>query len=97
MKICSELCKLRGREKKFKSEQNRKIGLNEINYMQQLNFAKGDFFSCPAPLRWNPGFFFGCGFAALGSLRLILRVFPSHACLSIVDCIFVSVTVKIHF
>ena len=51
MKIHSELCELRGREKKFKSEHNRKIGLNEINYLQQLNFAKEDFFSRPAPLR----------------------------------------------
>ena len=42
---------LRGHEKKFKNDQNRKIGLNEIKHLQLLIFAKTDFFSRPAPLR----------------------------------------------
>jgi hypothetical protein len=44
---------LSGREKKFKNQQNRKICLNEIKYLQLLIFAKGDFFSCPASLLSN--------------------------------------------
>jgi hypothetical protein len=43
----SELC---GHEKKFKNDQIRKIGINEINDLQVLILAKIDFFSRPASL-----------------------------------------------
>jgi hypothetical protein len=46
----SELCVLSGHEKKFKNDENAKIGLNEIKYLQVLIFAKIDFFSRPASL-----------------------------------------------
>jgi hypothetical protein len=36
-----------GREKKFKNDENAKIGLNEIKYLQVPIFAKIDFFSRP--------------------------------------------------
>jgi len=42
---------LRGHEKKFENDQNRKIGLNEIKHLQLLILAKTDFFSRPAPPR----------------------------------------------
>jgi len=42
---------LRGHEKKFKNDQNRKNGLNEIKHLQLLILAKTDFFSRPAPPR----------------------------------------------
>jgi hypothetical protein len=44
---------LRGHEKKLKNQQNRKIRLNKINYLQLLIFEKRDFFSCSAPPRCN--------------------------------------------
>jgi hypothetical protein len=34
------LCALRGREKKFKNDQNRKIGVNEIKHLQLLILRK---------------------------------------------------------
>jgi hypothetical protein len=40
-----EPCELCGHEKKFKNDQNCKIGLNEIKCLQLLIFAKRDFFS----------------------------------------------------
>jgi hypothetical protein len=46
-----DLCELGGHEKKFKNDENAKINLNEIEYLQVLIFAKIDFFSCPASLR----------------------------------------------
>jgi hypothetical protein len=46
-----EPCELGGHEKKFKNDENAKINLNEIEYLQVLIFAKIDFFSCPASLR----------------------------------------------
>jgi hypothetical protein len=45
-----EPCGLSGHEKKFKNQENRKICLNEIEYLQLLIFAKRDFFSRPASL-----------------------------------------------
>ena len=45
-----EPCELCGREKKFKNDENRKIGFNEINYLQVLILAKNDFFSRPVSL-----------------------------------------------
>jgi hypothetical protein len=50
IKKFSDLCELGGHEKKFKNDENAKISLNEIEYLQVLIFAKIDFFSCPAPL-----------------------------------------------
>jgi hypothetical protein len=37
------LCALGGHEKKFKNDENAKISLNEIEYLQVLIFAKIDF------------------------------------------------------
>jgi hypothetical protein len=45
-----QLSILSGHEKKFKNDQNCKFGLNKINYLQRLIFAKRDFFSRPATL-----------------------------------------------
>jgi hypothetical protein len=47
MQACcaAALCDLCGREKKFKNDENARIGLNEIRYLQVPIFAKIDFFS----------------------------------------------------
>jgi hypothetical protein len=42
---------LSGHEKKFQNDENVKISLNEIEYLQVLIFAKTNFFSCPASQR----------------------------------------------
>jgi hypothetical protein len=46
----SDLRELGGHEKKSKNDENAKISLDEIEYLQVLIFAKRDFFSCPASL-----------------------------------------------
>jgi hypothetical protein len=43
IKKFSDLCELGGHEKKFKNDENAKISLNEIEYLQVAIFAKIDF------------------------------------------------------
>ena len=47
----SDLCELYGHEKKLKSDEILKIGINKIKYLRVLILAKIDFFSRPTSLR----------------------------------------------
>jgi len=59
IKKYSELCELCGHEKKSKNHQNCKFCLNEIKYLQLLNFAKRDFFLTTCASAVNLFFQFG--------------------------------------
>ena len=62
---------LRGHEKKFKNHQNCKFGVNEIEYLQLLIFAKMDYFSRPATPR--------CILFWIGTIRIATRKFVRAA------------------